>query len=131
MVFPAPFERAVNVVLPLEFYGLPDAPPKPVPPPAAASGATQGRRRVLPPLRRTPGDQVIRWFYYLHFGNFAGSGVKTIWVIFGLAPVALFITGFLMWWNRVLSKLFERQPRRRYDVAPAAIPSAGNRRIVV
>ena len=53
--------------------------------------------------------------------------MKTIWVIFGLAPVALFITGFLMWWNRVLSKVFERQPRRSYDVTPAAVPSAAQR----
>ncbi len=127
VVFPEPFERAVNVVLPLEFYSLPDAPPPPRPAPApAANGARQGRR-ALPPLRRTAGDQVIRWFYYLHFGNFAGSGVKTIWVIFGLAPVALFVTGFLMWWNRVLNKVFERQPRRRYEVAPAPVPSAAQR----
>jgi uncharacterized iron-regulated membrane protein len=95
-------------------------------PPPAANGAKLGRRTLLP-LRRTTGDQVIRWFYYLHFGNFAGSGVKTIWVIFGLAPVALFITGSLMWWNRVLSKVFERQPRRRYDAAPARVPSAAHR----
>jgi uncharacterized iron-regulated membrane protein len=26
------------------------------------------------------------------------------WVVFGLAPGLLFFTGFLMWWNRVISK---------------------------
>ena len=128
VVFPTPFERAINLVLPLQFYSLTYTlpPAKPAPPPTSANGASPGRRR-LPPLQQTVGDQTIRWFYYLHFGNFAGSGVKTIWVIFGLAPVVLFVTGLLMWWNRVLSKLFERQPRRRYEVAGAALSSTGNR----
>lgn len=129
VVFPTSFERAINVILPLQFYSLADSPPPATPAPSLppANGLRPGARR-LPPLQRTVGDQVIRWFYYLHFGNFAGSGVKTIWVTFGLAPVILFITGFLMWWNRVLSKLFERQPRRSYEVAAsAALPSAANR----
>jgi len=49
--------------------------------------------------------------------------VKTIWVVFGLAPVLLFVTGVLMWWNRVLSKAFERKPARSFAVASAALQS--------
>ncbi len=46
------------------------------------------------------GDEILRWVARLHFGRFAGWPVKTLWVVLGLAPVALFITGAVMWWNR-------------------------------
>jgi uncharacterized iron-regulated membrane protein len=127
VVFPTPFEQAVNFFSPLQFYRLDySAPPVPQAlPPSAQPGANRGSRR-LPPIQRSPGDQFIRWLYYLHFGNFAGSGTKAIWVLFGFAPVVLFITGVLMWWNRVLSKLFERKPKRRYEIAPATLRSSEN-----
>jgi uncharacterized iron-regulated membrane protein len=38
----------------------------------------------------------------LHFGRAYGPVVRTLWVIFGLMPAALFITGALMWWSRTL-----------------------------
>jgi uncharacterized iron-regulated membrane protein len=47
-------------------------------------------------------DEVLRWSTRLHFGRFAGWPVKTLWVVLGFAPVVLFITGAVMWWNRVL-----------------------------
>ena len=37
----------------------------------------------------------------LHFGRAYGLYVKTLWVILGLVPCALFITGALMWWKRI------------------------------
>jgi len=39
----------------------------------------------------------------LHLGNFGGWPVKALWVVLGLAPVFLAVTGVLMWWNRVVS----------------------------
>ncbi len=48
------------------------------------------------------GEKIIRWFSYLHFGNFGGWASKAVWMILGLAPAFLFVTGALMWWNRVL-----------------------------
>lgn len=63
-------------------------------------------------------DQVIYWLAYLHFGRINGIGIpcggpgicdqltKGTWALFGLAPAAMFVTGALMWWNRVL------RPRR-------------------
>jgi len=60
------------------------------------------------------GDQVIYWIAYLHFGRINGIGIpcsgpglcdqttKAIWAVFGLAPAAMFVTGAIMWWNRVL-----------------------------
>jgi uncharacterized iron-regulated membrane protein len=50
------------------------------------------------------GDVALRWFINLHFGRFAGWPVKALWLVLGLAPAVLFVTGVLMWWNRVLRK---------------------------
>jgi uncharacterized iron-regulated membrane protein len=73
VVFPAPFQRLVALVV------TPD---------------------LLDP-RHSPDEQFLRWFTRLHFGSFAWPW-KVVWVVLGLAPVALFVTGILMWWNRVL-----------------------------
>lgn len=58
-------------------------------------------------------DHVIYWLAYLHFGRVNGIGIpcsgpglcdqttKAVWAIFGMAPAAMFVTGAIMWWNRV------------------------------
>ena len=128
VVFPVPFEKAVNAFAPLLLYRLDDSPlPKNVRVNTSTTVVNTPNGRRVRRVEQTRGDEIIRWFYYLHFGNFAGSGVKTVWVLFGLAPVLLMVTGVLMWWNRVLCKLFERRPGRSYDVIPAeaeVIPAA-------
>ena len=60
------------------------------------------------------GDRVIYWLAYLHFGRIQGIGIpcrgpglcdqttKAIWALFGLAPAAMFVTGAILWWSRVL-----------------------------
>jgi uncharacterized iron-regulated membrane protein len=60
------------------------------------------------------GDRVIYWLAFLHFGRINGIGIpcsgpglcdqttKAIWAIFGMAPAVMFVTGAIMWWNRVL-----------------------------
>ena len=53
-------------------------------------------------FERRLGDQAFRWIARVHFGTFGGVGVKALWTILGLAPAFLFVTGALMWWNRVL-----------------------------
>jgi uncharacterized iron-regulated membrane protein len=73
------------------------------------------RRRRRPP-RGSNGDVFLRWFYYLHFGNFGNWQIKTLWVVLGLAPPFLFVTGALMWWNRVLSR--EARASRRLRAVP-------------
>jgi uncharacterized iron-regulated membrane protein len=62
------------------------------------------------------GDRVIYWLAYLHFGRIDGIGIpckgrglcdqatKATWALFGIAPAAMFMTGAIMWWNRVLRK---------------------------
>jgi uncharacterized iron-regulated membrane protein len=61
-------------------------------------------------------DQVIYWLAYLHFGRINGIGIpcrgpglcdaatKFIWAVAGLTPAAMFVTGAMMWWNRVVRK---------------------------
>ena len=53
------------------------------------------------------GDHLLRFVSRLHFGTFAGktfadTPVKIIWCVVGFTPAFLFITGLIMWWNRVL-----------------------------
>jgi len=57
---------------------------------------------AFPDLFAWVGDEVLVTMVRLHFGRAYGPVVRTLWVIFGLVPCALFITGALMWWNRTL-----------------------------
>lgn len=91
--FPRPVQVMVNKIAPLDVYGI-DGP------------VTPSTRVFRPNL--TPGDRVIRWISYLHFGNFGGWPSKAVWVVIGLAPAFLFVTGVLMWWNRVLGPAARR-----------------------
>jgi uncharacterized iron-regulated membrane protein len=59
-------------------------------------------------------DRIEYWLAYLHFGRLGGRGIpgcgrglcdsttKVIWAVFGLVPPLMFVTGALMWWNRVI-----------------------------
>jgi len=65
-------------------------------------------------------DQVIYWLAYLHFGRINGIGIpcrgpglcdmatKLTWAVVGLAPAGMFVTGAVMWWNRVVRKKVSR-----------------------
>lgn len=57
-------------------------------------------------------DIVIDWLVRLHFGRSFGIGVEILWVILGLAPCVLIVTGALMWWNRVIRKTMARSGER-------------------
>jgi uncharacterized iron-regulated membrane protein len=50
------------------------------------------------------GDFVMAWVGTVHTGSFGGWPVKILWAVLGLAPSLLFVTGVLMWWNRVVRK---------------------------
>jgi uncharacterized iron-regulated membrane protein len=121
VAIPDPFRELVDYVEPLQPITRPAAPA----PGAGARGGTrggggpqqarQGRGRGQVPPKgicgRIPrsetriGDKVLRCAYAWHFGNFAGTKVKIAWVVLGLAPALLFLTGFLMWINRVVRKI--------------------------
>jgi uncharacterized iron-regulated membrane protein len=132
--FPLPFQKIINHYSTLIQYALPEevtfAPavstppvladePKAATPQGKAPNSGKGRRQ---PIRRSAGDNFIRWIYYLHFGNFAGWKTKALWVALGLLPVLLFVTGAIMWWNRVLSPA-ARRSRNVERAAAAAVTS--------
>jgi uncharacterized iron-regulated membrane protein len=71
------------------------------------------RRQWQRGLHLSAGDVVMAWIGPLHFGTFggpgaAGVGVKILWMLLGLAPPTLAITGLLMYWNRYLSKQWSK-----------------------
>ncbi len=47
-------------------------------------------------------EGALEWVARAHFGRSFGLGVKATWAVLGLVPGALFVTGLLMWWGRVL-----------------------------
>ena len=60
------------------------------------------------------GERFLYWLGYAHFGRFAnripgcgpacGATLKAVWAVFAIVPVVLFVTGTLIWWNRVLRR---------------------------
>jgi uncharacterized iron-regulated membrane protein len=83
--------------------------------------------RIEPPTAANAGfrvvDSVIYWLAFLHFGRINGIGIpcsgpgfcdqatKAVWALFGLAPALMFVTGAIMWWNRVLRPRLARARR--------------------
>jgi uncharacterized iron-regulated membrane protein len=49
-------------------------------------------------------EAILNQFAPLHFGTFGGLPTRILYVFVGLAPLMLFITGFLMWWHRYQGK---------------------------
>ena len=71
-----------------------------------------GETLTVPSLaRRSAGDIVMAWLTPLHVGNFGGNGIRVAWLLLGLAPPVLFVTGFIMWWTRVVRARWLRAPR--------------------
>ena len=44
------------------------------------------------------------WLGDTHYGRLLGYGTRIVWVFVGLAPLLLFMTGCVMWWNRAVSR---------------------------
>jgi uncharacterized iron-regulated membrane protein len=92
--------------------------------------------RLEPPTPVNAGfrivDGIIYWLAFLHFGRINGIGIpcsgpgfcdqatKAIWAIFGMAPAVMFVTGAIMWWNRVLRPRLARARRPVRSHAEAA-----------
>ncbi len=56
-------------------------------------------------LGERPGDVVLLWLTRLHFGRWRNMPVlKAVWAVIGLVPALMFVTGVIMWWNRVLRR---------------------------
>jgi uncharacterized iron-regulated membrane protein len=79
--------------------------------------------RIQPPTDANAGvravDRIIYWLAYLHFGRINGIGIpcrgpglcdqgtKLVWALAGLTPALMFVTGAVMWWNRVVRKIWK------------------------
>ncbi|NJR75162.1 MAG: PepSY domain-containing protein [Scytonema sp. CRU_2_7] len=55
-------------------------------------------------LEQSLGDRVLNSFTPLHFGTFWGLPSRILYVFVGLAPLILFVTGFVMYWYRYWTK---------------------------
>jgi uncharacterized iron-regulated membrane protein len=67
------------------------------------------------------GDEILRWLSRLHFGRFGGWPIKALWTVLGLIPPVLFITGAVMWWNRVLRPALDKVYKSKRELQPASI----------
>jgi len=68
-------------------------------------------------------DSALYWLAYLHFGRINGIGIpchgpglcdqatKAVWAIVGAIPAVMFVTGAIMWWNRVVRRWRRRGAR--------------------
>jgi uncharacterized iron-regulated membrane protein len=53
------------------------------------------------------GERVEATVFPLHVGNYGGLAVKILYVVIGITPGLLAVTGFLLWWRRA------RKPRSK------------------
>ncbi|MDE1178184.1 MAG: PepSY-associated TM helix domain-containing protein [Edaphobacter sp.] len=59
------------------------------------------------------GLRAVQYFFTVHFGSFGGDGalgivVRILWVLVGIAPALLAVTGLIMYWNRKLHPMWRR-----------------------
>jgi uncharacterized iron-regulated membrane protein len=94
LAFPNPFQEVVEYLEPIENYDNTEA-------------------RI--------GDEILRWLTRLHFGRFGGWPIKALWTALGLIPLVLFITGSVMWWNRVLRPALHGVRRLNYLNSPQGV----------
>src|SRR5262249_42240444 len=66
-----------------------------------------------------PADATLRAMVYWHFGRFGGMTGRLIWVVIGLIPTVLFVTGFIMWRMRTVRRQHAAAVAARAPTAPA------------
>ena len=73
--------------------------------------------RIIDPVRATGGDKLISWLFPLHTGEAFGTAGRVFISLFGLVPLAFFITGLVVW-------LKLRKPVKAPHRKPAAAVAA-------
>jgi uncharacterized iron-regulated membrane protein len=71
-------------------------------------------------------DTAIEWMVRLHFGRWRSHTLKVVWVIIGLLPAVMLVTGAIMWWNRVVKRwrtasVRERRPVLAFQQEPQGV----------
>jgi uncharacterized iron-regulated membrane protein len=56
--------------------------------------------RIQGPHVASAGDHVLGWLFPLHTGQAFGLPGRVLMVVIGLVPMCLYMTGFVLWWNR-------------------------------
>lgn len=62
-------------------------------------------------LKPNRAEAIINQFGPVHFGTFGGRLTQILYVLVGLAPTILMVTGVVMWWYHRKSKPAVQQPR--------------------
>lgn len=55
------------------------------------------------------GYDALTWLTYLHFGRFSAAA-QIVWLVVGLVPAVLVVTGISMWWTHRIRRSAPRQP---------------------
>ena len=66
----------------------------------------------------TPAQRLLRTFFPLHAGTFGGLTTRVLWVLLGLTPGVLMISGTLMWWNRVVRPALRQRQFAKTNAVP-------------
>lgn len=62
--------------------------------------ASTGKVLAVSILAKQPlATRIFAAFSPLHYGEFGGVPVKSVWALFGLMPSILLVTGFMTWWR--------------------------------
>ena len=69
-------------------------------------------------LRDKPWNlRLAKMLQVLHFGNYAGLGVKILYAFFGLMPGLLSVSGFVIWYCRRQQTAVVKQPKPKIKMA--------------
>ncbi len=58
-------------------------------------------------------DRITAWLSTAHFGRFGGLGIRWTWIVLGLVPAVLFVSGLILWSISVVKPWLKRQSLRR------------------
>lgn len=81
--------------------------------------------KLIAPIPSAPLLTNVGFLHAVHVGDFAGWPVKALWLALGIAPPILFVTGFIMWWYRVLNPWRKRALARRPRVRELSLNVPG------
>lgn len=54
-------------------------------------------------------DQITAWLSTAHFGRFGGLGIRWTWILLGLVPAVLFVSGLILWSISVVKPWLKRR----------------------